>query len=345
MTDFNDQTRHEPGDIARRMSAALLPIAGDLDHPDHAQLVAFVDRHLDAADREWIDSHLVVCATCAEDVADLRSMQHELTATRPQGRRWIAYGSVAAALVLLGWAGTFWRTGEPADSSGPAVVADASPVAAPATPEPPAPSTEPARVALTTAEREMVARALDRGAPQWPAFHDLVRGRVGTLLGDSRATPPLTPSTPIATATTSVRPRFAWSAGANVTTYEVAVFDDQFNEVAKSGPLKTLQWTPDRDLPRGQVLAWQITATGPSGTIVSPAPPQPEARFVVLSVDDAAQVAAVRERLASEPLALGLKLAEFGLYRDAEAALTTAASDARYDAAQVRRMLTALRGR
>lgn len=348
MTDFNDHTRHKPGDVARRMSAALSPVAGDLDHPDHDQLVAFVDQQLDDADREWIDSHLVACAMCTEDVADLRAMQRELQhipAVRQSGRRWIAYGSIAAAITLLAWAGTLLRTDGSVDQPGPVVVADASPAGAPEVPEPLTPTPEPARVELTTTEREMVARALDAGSPQWPAFHDLVRGRVGTLLGDTRATPPLTPATPTATATTSARPRFVWSAGTNVTSYEVAVFDEQFTEIAKSGPLTSLQWTPDRDLPRGQVLAWQITATSPSGTIVSPAPPQPEARFVVLSVEDAAQVAAVRERLANEPLALGLTLAQFGLYRDAEAALTRAASDPRYDPAQVRRILTTLRGR
>ncbi len=348
MTDFNDHTRHEPGDVARRMSAALSPVTGDLDHPQHDQLVAFVDQQLDAADREWIDSHLVACAMCAEDVADLRGMQYELqhmpVAGRP-GRRWLAYGSIAAAITLLAWAGGLLRTSPVDQPTQTTVVADASPAAVPAPSLPSAPSVEAAQPVLTTAEQEMVSRALESGTLQWPVFHEVVRGRVGTLLGETRSTAPLTPGTPTATATTTARPRFAWSAGANVTSYEVAVFDEQFNEIARSGRLTTLQWTPARDLPRGQVLAWQITATTPSGTIVSPAPPQPEARFVVLSVEDAAQVAAVRERLATDPLALGLRLAEFGLYRDAEAALTRAASDTRYNPAQVQRILTTLRNR
>lgn len=332
MTDFNDQTRHDQADVARRLSAALAPVAGDLDCPDHDRLTAFVDQQLDEADAEWINSHLLVCATCTTDVADLREVQQQLTARGP-GRRWIAYASVAAALALIAWAGSVLR---PTPSSEAPQIATVSP---------PAPIEPAAPAGLSATDQALVARALETGTPQLPAFHEVIRGHVGVLLGADSVTAPLTPSAPVGTAITTTRPVFAWSEGVGATSYEVAVFDEQFAEVARSGVLTTTRWTPDRDLPRGQVLAWQITATGPAGSVTSPAPPQPEARFVVLTAAEVTAVAAARERLMDDPLALGLTLAQAGLYRDAEAALTRAAGDSRYDTEQVRRILAALRTR
>jgi hypothetical protein len=332
----------------RRLTDALTPQAGDFDHPGHEMLVAYVDGVADGADVDWVESHLIVCAICREDVGDLRETQRQLSAVHapatavPDSSRWrrmVMYGSVAAGLTLMAWAGGAF---DPVPPSPEAVLVTTPPSA---TPVPlPAPS-EPAPTALTPADRRAVDRALAAGQPAWPAFHDVVRGRVSTLLGDAPALAPLTPVSPMSTAVIEARPAFAWSAGTGATSYEVSIYDDQFAVVATSGPLTRPTWQPSRDLPRGQVLSWQITATTPTGTIVSPAPPLPEARFVILSGDAAANVADARTRLKDEPLALGITLAEAGLYREAEAALTRAAADARYDAAQVKRLLAALRSR
>ncbi len=330
----------------RRLTTALSPQAGDFDHPAHDLLVHYVDGLADGAggaDVEWIESHLIVCAMCREDVGDLRDVQQQLkagvtpaiTATGRRGwRRAIVYGSVAAGLALMAWAGGAFDSAPPEPD---AVLVSTPSQAAPSNPATPD--------VLTPADRLAVDRALAAGQPTWPSFHEVVRGRVGTLLGETSRVPPLTPTSPIATAVTSTRPEFTWSASSGATSYEVSVYDDNFGVVATSGPLTRPTWRPDRDLPRGQVLVWQITATTLTGTIVSPAPPQPEARFVVLSDADAATVAQARTRLADEPLARGITLAEAGLYRDAEAALVRAAADARYDAAQVRKILAALRAR
>lgn len=325
MTDFHDLTGRHDVDGA--------------DHPDHALLTAFaeLDDHpqpgLDGADREWIESHLLVCARCAEDVADIRDVRRQLAGSTRTTRsaRWVAYGAIAAGLALMAWAGGLLRTSPQAPDT---TMAEARAV-----------DTVPRVDAQPTEDEQAVAAALSTGRVPLPPFHDIVHGQVGTLLGDPTGGAPLTPSTPIATAITSARPQFTWTAGVNVTTYEVAVFDDRFTEVAGSGPLTTLSWTPDRDLPRGRVLAWQITATGPAGSTVSPAPPQPEARFVVLSMADVAVANDARERLAEEPLALALTLARLGLYREADAAFTRAMADTRYDPAQVRRLVDAFRNR
>lgn len=329
-----------------RLTRALTPQDGDFDHPVHEVLVAFVDGQADTADVEWIDAHLDVCATCREDVEDLRDLQRQL-ATGPAaapatGRRGIpryaASGALAAGLALMAWWGGAFDRLEPEPESVLVATPPSAPPAAPASPE----VVVPPPSQLTQADQQMVSRALAEGQPSWPAFHDIVRTRTGTLLSDTPAMPPLTPTAPTATAVTTARPEFTWTTVTGATSYEVAIYDEAFVQVAASGARSRPGWRPERDLPRDRVLTWQITAVSPAGTTVSPAPPQPEARFVVLSEAAIARVNDARTRLAGEPLALGLTLAEAGLYRDAEAALTRAASDPRYDAAQVRRLLAAL---
>lgn len=327
-----------------RLTRALTPQAGDFDHPPQEMLVGFVDGMADSADAEWIEAHLDVCGICREDVGDLREVQRQLlpaTVTVPSTgahnvRRYTVYAALAAGLVMMAWLGGAF------DPVAPEPAAELVATNPPSPPSAPAPVVDPLS-RLSPADQQMVTRALETGRPTWPPFHDLVRMRAGTLLGEAPSVPPLSPTSPIATAVTNARPEFTWTAQTGATSYEISIYNDTFTQVATSGPLSRPGWRPDRDLPRGQVLTWQITATGPSGTTVSPAPPQPEARFVVLPETAVSAITAARTRLADEPLALGIALAEAGLYRDAEIALNRAAGDPRYDAAQVRRLIAALR--
>ena len=115
--------------------------------------------------------------------------------------------------------------------------------------------------------------------------------------------------------------------------------------MAKSGSLKTTTWTPRQNLPRGRVLAWQVSAITRNETAISPAPPQPEARFVVLDAATVGKLAKERARLATEPIALGLVLAKAGLFAEADIVFQTALTDERYDRSRVRALLARLRAR
>lgn len=333
MSDHRDER-----DVGRVLSAALAATPDDFEHPAHDQLSALVDGRLHEADREWVETHLELCRVCAEDVADLAEMRASVrhagdvafVPSRPWLKPAIGFGAVAAGLALVVWLGG--RRTDPVTPAGQIA-------SAPATPDVPAPAVSPA----TAEEQALVARALASGRIELPADASLLRGQVGTLLGPGAAAAPLTPAAPVATMVSGARPRFAWTALPNATGYTVAVFDDRFNQVAQSGPLSGLSWSPGSDLPRGRVLAWQVTAHAPGGDVVSPAPPQPEARFVVLSSADAAAVQAQRERLAHDPLALGLVLAKAGLFDEARVSLERALTDARYSADAVRALLQQLR--
>lgn len=320
------------------LSAALAAAPDDLEHPAHDQLTALVDGRLDDADREWAEAHLEYCSVCREDVADLVDIRASLAAgpiAAPVARRtWltpaIGFAAIAAGLALVVWMGNPLTTPEPTP------VQEAL---APAVPPVPVAAASP----LTADEQSRVARALASRRLELPPNASLLRGRVGTLLGTTAAPPPLTPSSPVGTAVLDARPPFSWTAIADATGYSVAVFDERFRQVATSGLLTVPEWTPTRGLPRGRMLAWQITAHSPGGDVVSPAPPQPEARFIVLSSADVTAVAALRQRLDDEPLALGLALARTGLFAEAKVALERAVTDTRYDATTVRALIEQLK--
>lgn len=205
-----------------------------------------------------------------------------------------------------------------------------SPKPSPPPPAPPVPVS-----VLTEEEQGRVTRALASGRLELPAHMDVLRGNPGALPG----------AAPVGTAVVEPRPQFSWTAVAGATRYSVRILDERFREVAKSGSLKSPTWTPSRDLPRGRVLEWKITASSKGGTVIRPDPPQPEARFVVLDASTVATIVTQRARLSAEPIALGLMLAKVGLFAEAEAVLERALTDARYDPTQVRALLTRLRAR
>jgi hypothetical protein len=162
-----------------------------------------------------------------------------------------------------------------------------------------------------------------------PAVRAL-RGTAGTLLGaNARAT--IAVQAPLATAVRSDRPVFRWDVAASASqpvSFEVAVFDERFTQVATSGTIAATRrnWTPGAALPRGVALTWQVTARLADGTTrLSPAPPAPEARFMIVSREDAAAANALDERLAAHPLERGILLARAGLIDDARAALAQSA--------------------
>jgi hypothetical protein len=297
----------------------------DFEHPSHDAIEALVDGRLDAFDREIVESHLEVCRLCAEDAADLRAVQRDIgagDAPRPVAapqRTWIRPAVAAAGIAAMILVGVWLR-----DRSANAPVAAPAPIQANNAPPP---AVAPA-AALTPEEQVIVDRVIAAGRVELPPVDRALAGSVGTLLGSRRVVLPLAPIAPIGTAVLLPRPEFSWQEMPGVTSYSVAIFDEKFALVAESGNLTRTSWTPATDLPRGAVLIWQITAHRPEGNVISPAPPQPEARFRVLSADDAARVTDQTGRLRDQPLALGILLAHAGLVPEAARQLERAGATA-----------------
>lgn len=293
--DLLDADDHLAGcDACRERLARGRSLRGDA-----AQLMARVTDHLDydavvaCAEGRGTDEqrrHAAGCELCAAELADLRRFQGELRRTpveipRPRfSRKWIG---LAAGLALFGELG-FWtwlnhRT-KPAPSTTVAVSASVPPF-----------------------ER---AAVLDR-----------LISKPGALLGASTGAPEFELIGPMGTAVVTDRPVFRWRPFSEGARYVVAVFDENFQKVAESPEVTGAAWQPDRPLPRGVVLNWQVTAESGSKRVHAPMPPAPEARLEVVPAVEAAAIEAARTANPADHLRIAALLAKAGALDEAEAEL------------------------
>ena len=92
---------------------------------------------------------------------------------------------------------------------------------------------------------------------------------------------------PVGTAVLSDRPQFQWQQRPGAKTYRVEIFDVNYNPVLASPAVASTSWTPEQPLERGKVYAWQVTAAGKGAPLTAPKPPDPEARFEIVSASAA----------------------------------------------------------
>ncbi|MEO8677530.1 MAG: zf-HC2 domain-containing protein [Vicinamibacterales bacterium] len=298
---------------ARRALEATAGADAAPEHPGYELLEAYVDGRLDAEDRARVEALAAQSVMVAEDLADLAALRDAVVAdaataarARPQSvlaRRVAMVVGLAASLALVVWAGSWMRGGKPEGGGKPLGLPTAS--------------------RLTRDEQTLVAQRIANGRLNPPEAIVALAAREETLLGS-----PATPTSfgavaPTGTAVLSTRPMFEWSAG-NADRYTIEIFDEAFAPVARGDRVSGTSWTPAIDLRRGATYRWQVTAHRASGDVTAPAPPQPEAHFAVLDAGRAAMVSEQRARLANEPLALGILLAEAGLLNEARVELEKA---------------------
>jgi hypothetical protein len=305
---------------AETLRRALADEDGVAEHLLYEQIEAYVDGRLDEVDREIVQAHLEDCRLCAEDRADLEATKAQLSGGVPTRRvprfTWIA---AAAGIVLAVVLWQVSRVHEPPPSRSAQTV----PISSPASADTPTKNDD----GLLDEERAAINRALSSGTLAVPSSVRALTGAEGTLLGGATDAGEMRPLSPAGTAVATDAPAFTWQPLAGATSYSVAVFDEEFRGVASSGSLQTTSWTPSPALPRGRVLTWQVKATRADGsTVLAPAPPHPEARFVVLDAGAAARIDAARTRLVARPLDLAVVLADAGLVADAERELKRAAA-------------------
>lgn len=320
------------------------------EHLAYEQVEAYVDGNLSDVDRELADGHLEACATCMDDVADLRRVRAELLSTQtPAAARaaqpiWMRVAQIAA-LVIAALAINMFVQQQRARS---AVTTTASVPSAPGPTAPAAPPSlaPPLPSANTTPDPEhaLIERTLAAGRIELPAKIRALTSAAGTLLGEVSASSELLPLTPTGTAVATRTPTFSWHPATGATSYGVAVFDERFAEVASVATVNGTAWTPTVALPRGVALSWQVTAHLPKGDVTAPAPPQPEARFLVLDDTTAEAMRSAQQRLAGEPLELGIVLANAGLIVEATRAFELAAKDPA-TAQQAARLLAGIKKR
>lgn len=262
-------------------------------HLDYEATVACAEGRGTPEDLE----HVAECDLCAGEVADLRAFRGELQKPRAVvempaaqpwrtriSKKWLAAAAVVAIAAEMG----FWNRLNHRSS--------------------------PAQVAAV--ERATAIPPFERA----PVLDQLI-SRPGALLGTASAGAQFELIGPMATAVTTDRPVFRWKALGTHATYVVSVFDDNFQKVVESPATTATAWQPDRPLPRGVVLNWQVTARLAGKTVHAPMPPAPEARLEVASERDATEIEAARRANPADHLRIASLLAKTGALDEAEAEL------------------------
>jgi hypothetical protein len=178
------------------------------------------------------------------------------------------------------------------------------------------------RPSLPSGYREDVSKAMSTGEVKPPP---LVATLIGSPAGSARG-----PSdgaafalrSPVGTFVESDRPALRWKVLPGAASYTVIVYDAGFNEVAKSQPLSTTEWTVPRPLERDRVYIWQVTAIKGGREIKSPSAPAPEAKFKVLDQKSSDEIEKSKRAYAGSRLILGIIYTKAGLLDEAEREFT-----------------------
>lgn len=322
---------------AKADPAAAPAILGSLisaeDHLTDEELDVLVDGRVDEPSYRQIARHVAVCAMCRAEAEDLKKLDAESAAEggrRETGnRRWLIAAAIAfAVLALSAIAIRLQRPTPPATAP-----ATASSATAPVTAAPPAPRVVASlidgatRIALredgtidgievqSQRDADDVRIALSGRALAIPTF---VAAMPGAVRGAAASTQPPRALEPFRSAVRDARPRFSWTPVPNAASYRVAIFDADYEEIARSEALKGTTWTPAKPLPSGADLSWHVVAETKDGEISSAGSDRAEAVFRVLAADQAAKVARGETESRESHLLRGLLYSREGLLHDAE---------------------------
>jgi len=175
-------------------------------------------------------------------------------------------------------------------------------------------------------QQDAVAALRDGALPQSTFQRDLRAGGPLTLLGDEQPRAAFGVIAPVATIVRDARPVLRWQAHPRARGYTIGIFTDRLERVATSRELTGTAWTPDVALQPGITYQWQVTALTPDGPALTPAPPQPEARFRVLAATQRQTLDQQLAEAGSSNLLRGLALTRAGVLDEAEVAFSALAA-------------------
>lgn len=319
--------------------------AAESDGPTSDEVAAYVDGSLEGPDRAAFEELLALDPALRDEVRDLQELREALRNEALVRRRWTAGAGLAAAAAAVLAAVLVWRAAPP-----------------PAVPGAPRPAPPPPLLTLRDGGREVALRAdgsltglpglpielraavrdaLRAGALPQPEGLGRLRGAPGTLLGRS-GDAPFRLATPVATFVRADRPTFRWTPHPKARAYELAVFGEDLVKVAGVRVSDATEATLPSPLPRGRTYLWQVAALTAAGRQVAPAPPEPEARFLVLGAEEARALDGALAAAGDSDLVAGVVLARAGVRDEAGARLARLAA-ANPDSREAGRLLEAAR--
>jgi anti-sigma factor RsiW len=270
------------------------------DHLRDDGLLDYADGRLSPNAMDEAGAHLEHCATCREDVADLRRL-------RVGGRRrWprLTFRVAAVLVVATGVGALSYRTPRAA----PVAIFKPSASVRAAQPE--------ADVAAT-AWTSLVKGAVAGGGIEPPAIIGTLRIPGETMRGDGQS--PSSAVAPNGVVIEDPRPTLRWGASPGAV-YTVTLFAGD-REVSRSAPLRDNAWRPERALERGLIYRWQVEARRKHQSWIVPRAPQPAPVFRLLDQAAHLDLESARRREPANHLLLGVLAAQYGLQEEAIAQL------------------------
>jgi hypothetical protein len=308
-------------------------------HPDSDTLLAFREHRLSGLAVIEVALHVETCAPCATlepsagrtvfEALIAQEVGDQLAEPESSSNWWLIAATVAfTVLALSAITLTLRRDEVPATATKPSASVAPAPVA------PPAPAVTASlvdgsnRIALlddgTIAGVELRssrdaddARAVLSGRSI--AIPTFIAAMPGAVRGDAARAHPLRAIEPFRSAVLEARPRFSWASVPDARTYRVAVFDADYEEIARSEVLTRTSWTAPQPLPADVDLSWHVVADTGSGEISSAGVDRAESVFRVLTPIEAAEVNAGKAHYRDSHLLRGLLYSRHGLLHDAEA--------------------------
>ena len=300
-------------------------------HPDSETLLAFREHRLAGSAVVDVAHHVEGCAQCA--TVEPSAGKTLLDALRRMeaghsSQRWLIAAAVAFTVIALAVIVLFVRRSEtPVIASNPP--ATVAPVAG-GRERPPlhvvaSLADGGGRIALledgsiagvelrSPRDVEDVRTVLSGRSIAIPTF---IAAMPGAVRGGGAHAHPLRAIEPFRSAVRD--PRFSWTPVRGARSYRVAVFDADYEEVARSGALTGTSWRPSKPLPVGVDLSWHVVAETDAGEISSAGSDRAEAVFRVLSSKDASEIDFDEAHYRDSHLLRGLLYSRWGLLHDAE---------------------------
>ena len=293
----------------------------------YEELAGYIENEADPLTRREVAAALAGSEKARAALADLIRFREEMNAlpardhaaapapTSPAERSFARWAFPLAAAVVLSGAAMWWVTGPRRGTADFVQLHDGERVIAFA-----ADGRSRMLAALPQPVSDAVAETIRTGRIDVNREVAALSGQMGTLAGPAEDAAGLRAVAPIGTAVRDARPRFRWNGAPDASGYNINILEETSGAlvVSQQLPPDATEWQPREPLPAGEVYQWEVQALRDGAVVAnSPRPPEPEARFQILSPAKVAELEEAQRASKGSHLVMGVANARAGLLDDA----------------------------